>query len=135
MTESDLFNNDTMYWREINFSLPSALAEIELIEAIDIGSEAEIEFVKTINCYLLPFEAHEVEHQMPPTAIGGGGSFLKNEVKAWPFVFLADLEFYMDESNTEEARKAKLKSVLHSNVQAIVLTDKNGNVVLKKEKI
>ncbi|MFK8037291.1 MAG: hypothetical protein AB8B74_03290 [Crocinitomicaceae bacterium] len=130
MKESDLFNKDTMYWREVNFSLPSALAEIELSEAIDVGTEVEIEFVEAINCYLLPFEAHEVEYQME-----NGGSFLKKEVKAWPFVFLADLEFYLDESNSEEARNGKLKSVLHDNVKAIIKKKKKGQVVLRKGKV
>lgn len=126
MTESDLFNKDTMYWREINFSSPNAIAELKLVEPIRIQEKELL----TIICSLMPFETHKVEYDMD-----NGGSFLKNEVKSWPFVLIADLDFYNDQKNSEQERKTKLMSVSHSNVQSIILKDSAGKMIAKKEKV
>lgn len=125
MDEKDLFNRDAMYWREVNFSLPSDKVQLDLIDSIDIDGKT----IQTIECSLLPFEAHVVEYELED-----GGAFTKNEVKAWPFILISDLDFYNDVNNPEDERKSKLLSMPHSNVQAITIKDKSGNVVLKKER-
>lgn len=126
MNESDLFNKDTMYWREINYSSPDAIAELELIEPLFIQGEA----YETIICSLHAFEAHKVEYDLD-----NGGSFLKNEVKSWPFVRIIDLAFYNNQENPEQERQAKLLSVSHNNLRSITLKDEAGNVIVKKSKI
>ena len=126
MTENDLFNRDAMFWREINFSSPGAIAELDLQMPVHIDGEE----LKTLVCSLLPFETHSVEHDL-----GEGGSFLKNEVKQWPFVLLADLEYYKNEANSEADRQAKVQVVLHANVQCITLKDASGKLIVKKGKI
>ena len=126
MKETDLFNKDSMYWREVNFLSPNAKAAIHLIETMNInGTET-----KTVECTLLPYDLHEVEYDL-----GAGGSFIKNEVKAWPFVLLSDMEFYLDMDNPEDERQAKILSVLHDNVQSIQIMDKDDKVVLDKKKV
>lgn len=127
MNETDLFNKDSMFWREVNFSSPNTTAELVLIEPVMIAGK----MVETIVCSLFPFEAHVVEYDIE----NNGGSFTKNEVKAWPFVLMSDLAFYQDEENSEAEREAKVQSIEHAKVQAITLKDQAGNVVLTKEKV
>ena len=127
MNETDLFNFDAMYWREVNISSPDAIAELELIDPIEIeGKEVSI-----VECFLLPFVSYEVEYDIEDN----GGSFKKTEVKEWPFVLISDLDFYKDQSNSEQDRNAKIKSVPHADVQSITLKNKDGDVILKKEKV
>ncbi|MFT5824171.1 MAG: hypothetical protein ACI8ZM_005437 [Crocinitomix sp.] len=126
MDENDFFNRDSMFWREVNATSPNMMAEIELFESLEIDGV----HVNSITCTLLPFESADVVHEM-----ADGGAFKKNEVQAWPYVKLNDLAFYKDESNTEEARKAKICSVDHANIKSITLKDDKGNVVLTKAKI
>ncbi len=126
MNESELFNRDAMFWREINFSSPNAIATLELIEPMTIQGEE----LATLVCSLQLFEAHKVEYDLD-----NGGSFLKNEVKSWPFVLITDLDFYNDQGNSEEERNTKLRSVLHTNVQSITLNDQSGKLIVKKEKV
>ena len=126
MNEMDLFNRDSMYWRDINFSSPNTVAELELIEPMVLeGKEQTV-----LTCSLLPFESHVVEYDLD-----NGGSFTKNEVKAWVFVLMTNLDFYNNQENPELERKAKLMSMPHSNVKSITLKDPKGNVVLKKMKV
>jgi hypothetical protein len=127
MNETDLFNFDAMYWREVNFSSPNTVAEIALIEPTSIeGKETSL-----VVCSLHPFVSYEVEYDIE----NNGGSFKKTEVKEWPFVLISDLDFYNNEENSAQERKAKIRSVPHADIQSITLKDKNGNVVLKKEKV
>ena len=130
MNETDLFNKDAMFWREVNFYLPAASAELELSTAIDIGGEDAVEFVEAIICSLLPFDSHTVEYELE-----GGGSFTKNEVKSWPIVLLADLDFYNDKSNAEDDRKAKIKHVPHEHLKSITIKNKKGETQLHKAKV
>lgn len=125
MDEKDLFNRDAMFWREVSFSLPDATAEVALIEPIMIAGEE----VTTLVCKLFQFESHVAEYE-----IDNGGSFTKNEVKAWPYVLKADFDFYNDGANSEQERNAKLMSLPHSNLQSITLKDKKGKVILVKAK-
>lgn len=126
MSEMDLFNRDSMYWRDVNYSSPNAVAELELIEPMLIDGKERLVLI----CSLLPFEAHVVEYDLD-----NGGSFTKTEVKAWIYVLITNLDFYNDQVNPELERKAKLMSMPHSNVKSITLKDQNGKVVLKKAKV
>mgnify|MGYP006076913951 FL=1 len=126
MNENDFFNKDAMYWREVNATSPGMLAEIELIEELEVGGE----WLSKIGCALLPFESAEVVYEME-----NGGAFKKNEVISWPYVLLNNLAFYQDESNAEEERKAKALKIDHSKIQSITLKDENGTVLLTKAKI
>jgi hypothetical protein len=126
MTENDLFNRDSMYWREVNFMSPNTIAEIELIEPMVINGEE----LSLVVCSLQPFEAGIVEYDMD-----NGGSFTKNEVIRWPFVLIPDLEFYNNPNNSEEERNSKVISIEHSNMQSITLKDQAGNTILIKAKI
>lgn len=126
MSEMDLFNRDSMYWRDVNYSSPNAVAELELIEPMFIDGKERLVLI----CSLLPFEAHVVEYDLD-----NGGSFTKTEVKAWVYVLITNLDFYNDQVNPELERKAKLMSMPHSNVKSITLKDQNGKVVLKKAKV
>ena len=91
MTENDLFNRDTMYWRDINYAAPTAFAEVELVEPLFIGGNE----MSVLNGRLLNFESGVVEYEME-----NGGAFTKNEVLAWHFILDEDLDFYLDESNS-----------------------------------
>ncbi|MFD1550744.1 hypothetical protein DNU06_05920 [Putridiphycobacter roseus] len=126
MNETDLFNKDAMYWREVNFLSPNAKAILTLIEPMTINGTT----TNSIECTLLPYEVHSVEYDL-----GAGGSFLKNEVKTWPFVLFTDIEFYLDMDNPEDERQTKVQSVLHDNVQSIQILDKDDKVVLDKKKV
>jgi hypothetical protein len=126
MNENDLFNKDSMFWREVNATLPYGLAEIELYEAEMVRGES----MTTINCNLLPFEDEKVEYEME-----NGGSFLKTEVKSWPLVLLTDLEFYSDENNSKADRDAKVLRLPHVQVKSITIKDSKGVVLCKKAKL
>ncbi|MFT4603174.1 MAG: hypothetical protein ACI857_003361 [Arenicella sp.] len=126
MNENDLFNKDTMYWREVNSTAPYGIAEIELYEAEVVRGE---EMTK-IKCSLLPYIDEQVEYQMED-----GSSFMKNEVKTWPFVLLTDLEFYTNEANDKAERDAKILRLPHIQVKGITITDKKGTQMCKKVKI
>jgi hypothetical protein len=127
MDEKDFFNRDVMYWREVNTASPGLNAQIEFIKPFEINGD----LVNEIACILLPFETAEVVYEME-----NGGAFKKNEVISWLFVQNgADADFYKDKSNTEEARKTKVKTVEHSNVESITLIEDSGTVLLKKAKI
>lgn len=126
MNEKDLFNNDAMYWREVNFLSPNAKAVLHLRNPITINGQE----MSAIDCTLLPYETHKVEHDL-----GEGGSFLKNEVKAWPFVLWTDIDFYKDQNNPEIERQAKVQSVLHENLQSVTILDKEDAVILEKGRV
>lgn len=126
MDEKEFFNRDSMFWREINATSADMMAEIELIASTEIDGLD----VNSIECILLPFESADVIHEMPD-----GGAFKKNEVITWPYIPLNDLAFYRDNSNQEEARKAKICKVDHANVKSIILKDTKGNIILTKSKI
>ncbi|OIQ25838.1 MAG: hypothetical protein BM555_06610 [Crocinitomix sp. MedPE-SWsnd] len=126
MNENDLFNKDSMFWREVNATLPYGLAEIELYEAEMVRGES----MTTINCNLLPFEDEKVEYEME-----NGGSFLKTEVKSWPLVLLTDLEFYSNENNSKADRDAKVLRLPHVQVKSITIKDSKGVVLCKKTKL
>ena len=126
MDEKDFFNRDSMFWREVNATAPDMMAEIELITSQEIDGV----HVNNIACILLPFESADVVHE-----IADGWAFKKNEVQAWPYVNLSDLEFYRDDSNAEDARKEKICRIEHAKMQSITLKDAKGNVILTKAKI
>jgi len=126
MNENDLFNKDSMFWREVNATLPYGLAEIELYEPELVKGERK----SIINCNLLPFEDEKVEYEME-----NGGSFMKTEVKSWPLVLLTDLEFYTDESNSQADRDAKVLRLPHVQVKSIIIKDNKGVVLCKKTKL
>ncbi len=126
MTENDLFNRDTMYWRDINYSSPTATAEVELFEPFLIdGDEYSV-----IKGRILPFESRVVEYAME-----NGGAFTKNEVTAWPFVLIDDLDFYLDKENPDEDRNSRVHKILHANVKSIKLRDKSNTTIAHKAKI
>lgn len=115
-----------MYWREVNAYSENVDAEIHLYESVTIaGEEREI-----IHCRLFKFEPVETIYEME-----NGGAFKKNEVKAWPFVLLADLDVYNNKQQAEEIRQSKVHSVPHEKVKSIVLKDRKGNVLVDKRKI
>lgn len=126
MDEKDFFNKDSMYWREVNVTAPSMMAEIELIQRLEI----EGEWVNKIACVLLPFESADVIHEME-----NGAAFKKNEVISWPYILSTDLAFYKDESKTDVERKAVIRKVDHSEIQSITLTNEKGEHLLTKAKI
>jgi hypothetical protein len=126
MTENDLFNRDAMFWRDINYTAPSAIAEIELLVPFDDdGGQSH-----KVTGKLLPFETGVIEYEMD-----NGGSFTKNEVIAWPFVLNADLDFYLDEANDRVERDLRVKSILHSNVKSITLKDDSNQTIVRKVKL
>lgn len=126
MDEKDLFNRDSMYWREVNASLTENTAILNLNEPFEI----EGEWLSSFECVLLPYESHAVEYEMD-----NGGAFKKNEVKEWPFVFLKDKVNYEDKSVSSEQRLSLQQKLPHAQIQSIQLKDKAGNVVLTKAKI
>jgi len=126
MTENDLFNRDTMYWRDINYSAPTAWAELELVEPYIIDGEE----TAVIFCRLLPFESGLVEYEMED-----GGAFTKNEVLAWPYVLQNDLDFYLDESNSQTERDSRLKTIEHKHIKSITLRNKSNVIISSKAKI
>jgi hypothetical protein len=126
MNETDLFNKDAMFWRELNFSLPANEVEVVLIEPIEVNGE----YVQVLVCGLQPFETHMVEYDLD-----SGGSFMKNEVNYWPYVLLEDLALFTDASLSHDVRNAKLKTLPHSNVQSIAVKDESGHVIAKKERV
>lgn len=126
MTENDIFNRDTIYWRDINYAAPTAFAEVELIEPLLIdGNEMSV-----IKGRLLNFESGVVEYEME-----NGGAFTKNEVLAWPFILDEDLAFYVDESNAIEERNLLVHKIEHSAIKRITLRDKSNKVIAEKAKI
>ena len=126
MDEKELFNRDSMYWRELNFSTADALAEIVLSEPMQIDGEE----LSILSCKLLPFVSAEVEYEME-----NGGAYRKNEVKSRPYVLLKDMDFYLDNNNSEELRNKKIQNLDHSMVSSISLKDKSGGVLLSKSKL
>lgn len=126
MTENDLFNRDTMYWRDINYAAPTAFAEVELVEPLFIGGNE----MSVLNGPLLNFESGVVEYEME-----NGGAFTKNEVLAWPFILDEDLAYYLDESNSLEERNSRVYKIDHNAIQGITLKDKSNTVIAQKAKI
>jgi hypothetical protein len=126
MDEKEFFNRDSMFWREVNASLPHSNAEIQLNEGVLINGMAST----SIKGLLLPFETAVVEYDMD-----NGGSFTKKEVSFWPFVSLSDIAFYEDESQSKEDRNSKVQTIAHELIQSIRLLDVSDNVILKKAKI
>lgn len=126
MDETDFFNKDSMYWREVNVTSPNLLAEIELLEGIEI----EGQWVEKISCFLLPFIATDVIYEME-----NGGAFKKNEVRSWSFVLSNDFDSYKDDLRSEASRKALVKTVDHSKLQSITLFNESGEVILTKAKV
>ena len=126
MTEYDFFNRDTMYWRDINYSAPTAFAKVELIEPLFIGGNE----ISVLNGRLLNFESGVVEYEMENC-----GAFTKNEVLAWPFILDDDLAYYLDESNSLEERNSRVHKIEHSAIQRITLKDKSNTVIAQKAKI
>jgi len=126
MTENDLFNRDTLFWRDINYYVPTAFAEVELYEPLVIEGEELL----VVNCRLLPFESGVVEYEMED-----GGAFTKNEVIRWPFVLVSDLAFYEDENNTQVELNSKINYMPHEQVKSIILRDNKQVVLATKAKI
>ena len=121
MDEKDLFNKDSMYWREVNVSMVGATAKVELNAPVEVNEV----WVSRLDCILFPFQSHDVEYEME-----NGGAFKKTEVRAWPYVLLKDAEQYQAKTND------KLVHLLdHDHVQSIELKDQKGNVILNKAKI
>ena len=124
MDEKDLFNRDTMFWREVNITSADAIAKVELNAAVEVNDT----WVTRLNCILLPFQSHDVEYEME-----NGGAFKKNEVRAWPYVILEELDQYQSSSGTVNEKFIRLLD--HDHVESIELANKNGKVLLKKAKI
>lgn len=126
MSETDLFNKDAMFWRQLSSALPSNDAEIVLIEPLEVNGE----YVQVLHCGLQPFETHMVEYDLE-----SGGSFMKNEVNYWPYVLPGDLEMFNNANLSHDVRDAKLKTLPHSNVQSVTIKDASGKVIVKKERV
>ncbi len=126
MDEKDLFNKDTMFWRELNASLPANLATIIFNQPIAVNNKEVLQ----VECLLLPYIAHDVEYEMD-----NGGAFKKNEVKEWRFVGSDDRVHFENVNTSIENRETLIQVVRHEYVQCVILRDDNGNVIVEKSKI
>lgn len=124
MDEKELFNRDSMFWREVNITSPGAIATVKLNAPVEIKDE----WHTSLKCILLPFETHDIEYEME-----NGGAFKKNEVRSWPFVIFEDVETYRSSSDTK--KQSFIHQLDHDHVESIELIDENGSVLLVKTKI